>query len=68
MTIHRICRIGGTEILNKYAEVVDSVNLHGGTGGAFEVSINGELVHSKLETKRYPELKDVTGAIQARLG
>ncbi len=57
-----------TEILNRYSEAIDSINLHGGTGGAFEVSINGEQVHSKLETKRYPELAELTAAIQSRLG
>ncbi len=58
----------GTGILNRYSEAIDSLNLHGGTGGAFEVSINGERMHSKLEAKWYPELAELTSAIQARLG
>ncbi len=57
-----------TEILNRFSESIDSINLHGGTDGAFEVSINGEQVHSKLQTKRYPELSELTAAIQSRLG
>lgn len=57
-----------TEILNRYSEQIDSINLHGGTGGAFEVSIDGQQIHSKLQTKRYPDLKEVVDAIQARLG
>lgn len=56
-----------TEILNKHAEQMEAINLHGGTGGAFEVSINGELIHSKLETKRYPELSEIINAVQARV-
>lgn len=56
-----------TEILNYYAEQISQINLHGGTGGAFEVSIDGEQVYSKLQTKRYPELEEITSAIQARL-
>ena len=57
-----------TDVLNQFAGRVDPINLHGGTGGAFEVSIDGELVYSKLQTKRLPELKEIADAIQARLG
>jgi len=57
-----------TEILNRYSEVIDRINLHGGTGGAFEVGVNGEQVFSKLQTKRYPELKEIADAVQARVG
>ncbi len=57
-----------TEIINKYSDKLADLNLHGGTGGAFEVSINGEQVYSKLQTKRYPELKEIVDAIQARVG
>lgn len=56
-----------TELLNRHAEQIERINLHGGVGGAFEVSINGEQVHSKLETKRYPELSDLVTAVKARL-
>ena len=43
------------------------VNLHAGTGGSFEVSVNGKQIWSKLETKQYPELKVVTDAVAAVL-
>ncbi len=56
-----------TELLNKYAEQIERIDLVGGTGGAFEVSIDGQQVHSKLATKRYPELKELTDAVGARL-
>lgn len=56
------------EILNKYAEQVERITLTGGVGGSFEVSVNGEQVHSKLATKRYPELSEITEAIAKRLG
>ena len=57
-----------TEILNQYAGQVDPINLHGGTGGAFEVKVDGELVYSKLQTKRLPEFAEISDAIQTRLG
>jgi len=56
-----------TEILDRYADSIERTTLHAGTGGAFEVSINGELVYSKLKTGRYPELREITSAIDARL-
>ncbi len=56
-----------TELINRYAEQIDSINLHGGTGGAFEVSVNGEQVYSKLATKRYPDLSEIVSAVEAKL-
>jgi selenoprotein W-related protein len=56
-----------TELINRYTEQISDINLHGGTGGAFEVSINGEQVYSKLATKRYPDLTEITSAVEAKL-
>ena len=56
-----------TELINRYAEQIDSINLHGGTGGAFEVSVNGEQVYSKLATKRYPDLSEIVSGVEAKL-
>ena len=56
-----------TELINRYAEQIDSINLHGGTGGAFEVSVNGEQAYSKLATKRYPDLSEIVSAVEAKL-
>ena len=53
-----------TELINRYPEQIESVNLHGGVGGAFEVSINDKKIYSKLETKKYPELDDVLGPLR----
>ena len=35
--------------------------------GKFEFSIDGELVHSKLETGRFPSNEEIKEAIKARL-
>jgi selenoprotein W-related protein len=56
-----------TELINRYTEQISQINLHGGTGGAFEVSVNGDQVYSKLETKRYPELSEITKAVESKL-
>jgi selenoprotein W-related protein len=56
-----------TELVNRFGDQISEIDLHGGTGGAFEVSVNGEQVYSKLATKRYPELSELVEPIQARL-
>jgi selenoprotein W-related protein len=36
-------------------------------GGAFEVSVNGEKIYSKLQTGEFPEPNDILRAVRARL-
>ena len=36
-------------------------------GGAFEVSLNGDLLYSKLKTGKFPDEKWVVDAIGSRL-
>jgi selT/selW/selH-like putative selenoprotein len=55
------------EVIQKWPGQVEHVNLHSGVGGAFEVSVNGKQIWSKLESKQYPELKVLTEAITAEL-
>jgi selT/selW/selH-like putative selenoprotein len=56
------------EVIQKFPEQVENVNLHAGVGGAFELSVNGKQIWSKLETKSYPELKLLNDAVTAELG
>ena len=53
-----------TELIMRWPEQIKDVNLHAGVGGAFEVSINGKQIWSKLETKQYPDLSLVTNTIK----
>ena len=57
-----------TELINRYAEQIDSINLHGGTGGAFEVSVDGELVYSKRQLGRHAEPGEALRLVRAALG
>ena len=41
------------DILEKYGKEVKSIDLITGTGGVFELYLNGELIYSKLETGRH---------------
>jgi len=49
----------------KYGAAVKKVDLVPSSGGAFEVSLNGTLLYSKLETGRFPTPEQVTTAIDA---
>ncbi len=56
-----------TELINRFPEQISDIFLHSGVGGAFEVSVNGQQVYSKLETKRYPELQEIVDQVRAKL-
>ena len=51
------------ELLKGYEHVIESVALIPSDGGRFEVSVNGELVYSKLQTKRHAEAGEVVKLI-----
>lgn len=51
------------ELLKDYEHVIDSLTLIPSDGGKFEVSVNGKLVYSKLETKRHAEAGEVLNLI-----
>ena len=49
----------------KYGAEVKTVDLIPSGGGAFEVSLNGTLLYSKLETGQFPTTEQITTAIAA---
>ena len=51
------------ELLKGYEHVIESVALIPSDGGRFEVSVNGELIYSKLQTKRHAEAGEVVKLI-----
>ena len=52
-----------TELLKDYEHIIESVALIPSDEGRFEVSVNGELVYSKLLTKRHAEAGEILGLI-----
>lgn len=52
------------ELLKNYEHLIESVTLIPSDEGRFEVSVNGELVYSKLKTKRHAEAGEVVNLIQ----
>jgi len=50
---------------DKYGDKVEDVDIVPSSGGAFEISIDGKLIYSKLKTGRFPEENEVTAAIDS---
>ena len=50
----------------KYKDLND-VELVPSSGGAFEVSLDGKLIYSKLKSGRFPDDKELTDAVDKTL-
>jgi selenoprotein W-related protein len=51
------------DLLSKYKTDVKGLTLVPSGGGCFEVSLNGELIYSKLQTGEYPTTGQIVSAI-----
>jgi selenoprotein W-related protein len=56
------------ELLKQYEHVVETITLVPSDGGKFEVSVNGQLVYSKLETHRHAGPGEVLGLVRTMVG
>jgi selenoprotein W-related protein len=52
---------------DKYEDSLEDVKYTPSSGGAFEVSVDGELIYSKLKTGRFPSDKEITDAVDKKL-
>jgi selenoprotein W-related protein len=55
------------EILMTFQTYVGEVALIPGTGGAFEVRLDGETLHSRLQTHVFPESKHIKQMMRDRI-
>ena len=55
------------ELLTEYESHVASWKLIPSRGGAFEVTLNGDLIYSKKKTGRHAEIDEVRKLLQAKL-
>ena len=51
------------ELLKQFEHMTESLTLMPSDGGRFEVTVNGKLLYSKLETKRHVQPGEVVGLI-----
>lgn len=56
------------QLLGGWAPVISELRLVPASGGRFEVTLDDELVYSKLATNRHPHPGEVVGLIRQRLG
>ncbi len=56
------------ELLKNYEHVIESVVLVPSDGGKFEVTVNGQLLYSKLSTHRHAEPGEVLGLVRKVVG
>lgn len=52
------------ELLTTFEQDLYSVALRPGTGGIFEITLNGRLIFSRKEAGRFPEAKEVKQLIR----
>jgi len=56
------------ELLKNYEHVIETVTLVPSDGGKFEVTVNGDLLYSKLQTHRHAEPGEVLGLVRKLVG
>jgi selT/selW/selH-like putative selenoprotein len=56
------------ELLGRWAPIMRAVDLVSGSGGRFEVTLDGELLFSKHATRRFPKPGEVAGMFEQKLG
>ena len=52
------------DLLQKFETKIESLTLVPSNGGRYEISVNGQLIFSKLKTGRFPEAGEVIGLVQ----
>lgn len=53
--------------MTDYAAQIETLTLQPSQGGVFEVTLDGELVYSKKETRRHASLEELREVIGQRL-
>ena len=56
------------ELLKNYEHVIEAITLVPSEGGRFEVTVNGQLLYSKLETHRHAAAGEVLGLVRKIVG
>lgn len=54
-------------LLKEFKQEIDALELLPSDGGRFEVSVDGELVHSKLASGAFPPEDTIVKEVRARL-
>jgi selenoprotein W-related protein len=55
------------KLLATYKQKIKDLKLIPSAGGCFEITVNGELIYSKLKTGKFPDEKWVVDALAGKL-
>lgn len=55
------------KLLDALKQRITTYTLIPAGGGCFELSVNGELLYSKLQTQVFPDENDMLAAVSARV-
>jgi len=56
------------ELLKNYEHTIEGLTLVPSDGGKFEVTVNGQLLYSKIATHRHAEPGEVLGLVRKVVG
>ena len=57
-----------SELLGRWAPIMRAVELQSGSGGRFEISLDGEILFSKVAEGRFPRPGEVVELFKEKLG
>jgi selenoprotein W-related protein len=56
------------ELLKHYEHLIEEIKLIPSDDGKFEVTVNGQLLYSKLSTHRHAEPGEIVGLVRKMVG
>jgi selenoprotein W-related protein len=56
------------ELLKHYEHLIEEIKLIPSDGGTFEVTVNGQLLYSKLSTHRHAAPGEILGLVREMVG
>jgi selenoprotein W-related protein len=56
------------ELLKHYEHLIEEIRMIPSDGGKFEVTVNGQLIYSKLSTHRHAEPGEILGLVRKIVG
>ena len=56
------------ELLKHYEHLIEEVKMIPSDGGKFEVTVNGQLIYSKMATHRHAEPGEILGSVRKMVG
>jgi selenoprotein W-related protein len=56
-----------SKLLAKYKQKIEGLELQPSDGGCFELTLDGKLVYSKLQTGSFPDEDQLVGEVGKRL-